>query len=386
MKILINVLLLVILTGFVGAYGQESWYDVNGESRPGRLVGISPKKVVFARLVGDHTIRYPLNRENILVVFNQSGRFMALMELSRDTTQAWAQINEFYDPATPKPRQNVLVKMNPITVLPGIIQSEQGDAIRYITDKGDAITVDKKEVLVVLRTDGSHTLYKPAAEATVLLVNVRSKIEEFLAPKPPNRPLPTATSAAPANPPALSEKPKPADSPIKEKPLTARERPVTPQENGLNKVSTLSECLKLIIDKNIDSDVKDRAIEQATQLFLPEAIVEQTSMNPPGTIRKYRIRDYFTRLKLLSHKSVRIDWLEIKYISDLQPGEDGDYYGLLAGKQILRGNSSDGKTTAYTDLSHLNTRVKVQTYRKITNGKEHIRYEALLGNIGIGVN
>ena len=139
--------------------------------------------------------------------------------------------------------------------------------------------------------------------------------------------------------------------------------------------------LNIITNKKLSAFEKDNAIAQATKLFMPASTIEVTSLNRPGA-RRYPIQEYLTRLKFLPYTYTKIEWSQVHYIKELSQAADGNYYGLITGEQMFRGYG----TTNYSDVIRKNVRVKLQSYGATVNGSERLRWDVLLGSIGVATN
>ena len=114
-------------------------------------------------------------------------------------------------------------------------------------------------------------------------------------------------------------------------------------------------------------------------MFEPQATIAVSSAKG---VRKYPIKDYLNRLKLLPYSKINITWNEVKYISELKQEADGNYYGIISGQQVFDGYSSNGKL-AYGKKKKKNIKVKLESYQKTVDGKDSVNWEVLLGNIGV---
>jgi hypothetical protein len=160
----------------------------------------------------------------------------------------------------------------------------------------------------------------------------------------------------------------------------------TYKEKAIQRVKDFSGYLNNITDKKLPSIQRDEAISQAVKLFLPDAMVEVTSLNN-SVARKFPVREYLNRLKVLPYGKTSIEWNEIKYVSEPKQEADGNYYGIIRGVQTFLGYGSD-KTAAdvmYSDITQKNIRTKFEAYEKTQDGQTSTQWQILLGNIGIEV-
>ena len=382
--------LFVALSGSV--FGQEAVYLANGNRATGRLTGISDEKIKISVVRNGQPKDYLMRRENVLMAVSASGRYMLISDLSPDPLVARQQIADFQKGLAKKPGYDVILKISPAKALPGLIGYESDDIINFRQPNGSAASINRSEVAAVFYRDGRHALLLPAVQVTAALNSARAEMKRWQGA--------VATVKAPVLPakkPVLPGK-RPADSavakaePAPVRPTPAVAKPVLTDEqykqyrnSALQKVDRFVEFLNVLANKEADAEEKEKAIDQAAELFLPGATIEVTSANKPG-VRKYLVKDYLLRLKMIPYASSTIEWSEIGYIKELTKAADGAYYGVISGQQTFNGyGGKDGEGVLYSDVTQKNVQVKLDTYKKPNNGKMMVNWEVLLGNIGLVV-
>ena len=154
---------------------------------------------------------------------------------------------------------------------------------------------------------------------------------------------------------------------------------------ALQRVDEFVSYLNVITNKSLSTVQKDEAIDQAVKLFMPAATIEVTSNSRPGS-RRYPIRQYLSRLKLLPYSSAKIEWSEVQYIKEMSQAADGNYYGVITGQQTFVGYGNKGDNVLYSDVTPKRVRVKLERRQVTFNGADVVNWNLLLGNIGVAAN
>ncbi|MEI7581228.1 hypothetical protein [Runella sp.] len=362
-------------------YCQEAIYLNNGNSFPFKLTEATEEVVKYSELKGDRVLKRSFRRENVLIAFNAAGGYLIIAGLSLDPQQANQQITDLYN----KPRDNydILVKSNPFKVIVGNISYASDEIINYKTSQGISGSVNKNELAAIIYRDGRHELSMPITEAVPLLEKATPEIER-LKNEPVSTPLPVQNEVAAAAPVSETPKTTPAKS-NRQKPVLDESELLSYREKSLRRVDEFVQYLNIITDKTLETDEKDKAIDQAAKLFLPDADIQVTSVNWSG-IKTYPIKEYLKRLKLLPYNSTKIEWHEVNYVSELTQAGDGNYYGMISGTQTFTGYGTNNDDILYSDVTRKNVKVKLQSYQKSVEGQQQLNWEVLLGNIGVAVD
>ena len=414
-KQLLNLLLGLLLTAG-HSYAQEAIYFANGDKLPNaRLTDATEQKVVFTVPRNSGPASYTFQRTNVLMAFNAVGDFLAISALSPDAATARQQIERFATATMPPRQTDLLVKAVPLLVIPATISYESDEVVNYQTAQGTAASISKAELVMILRKDGRHQLQMAPIDVVSLLPTIRQQqnskttepvVAQTPAPATPVSPAPvaiapTTTATQQATPPTVVvvvnnlpvSTPPTEPVPTNPAPSTSNDsRPALSESDyqayrvkALRRVDEFSAYLNVITNKRLSTDDRDQAIEQASRLFMPGATIEVTSSSRPGA-RRYPIRDYLTRLKLLPYSRADIEWSEIQYVRELMQAADGNYYGTITGQQTFTGYGAGGQNVLYSDVTQKNVRVKLQSYQKLVDGQGQVNWEVLLGNIGVANN
>lgn len=153
------------------------------------------------------------------------------------------------------------------------------------------------------------------------------------------------------------------------------------QEKALKMTAELERYVITISQNSTPYERALNTIDLAVLLFVDEeAAVEVSSVNQSDIIN-YAVREYLEHLMEMKYDKVAISWANIKYISKLRLGQDGNYYGTISIEQKFVGYL--GEKAVYEDTTIKNIEIVLKTYEKIIAGKSVKQWDVLLGDIGV---
>ena len=385
---------------------QETLYWANGSSFPYKLIEATESIVKVGEMKGERLVKRSVPKENVMAAFNARGNYMIVAKLGNDPLQTSKQIEDFYN--SPGPQNDLLIQQSPVRVIECNISYISESVVNY-TVQGNAGSINKSALALIIFKEGKHEFITAAVDAAPVLTEVFVQVQKAIAqPARKNSDVQEKRIAATAEA-KVSEKsrveivaentasqvsePSAKAEPIAEatSAKAASKKGLSEDElgsysqKGIKKVEEFVQYLNIISDKNIDPDKKDEAIDQAVKLFLADATIEVSSSNRQGK-RKYPVRDYLTRLKLLPYSSTNIAWNEVNYVKNLTESSDGNYYGTITGSQTFTGYGADNQDVMYSDVTQKSVKVKLQSYKKSVEGQQTTNWDILLGNVGISVN
>ncbi len=421
---------------------QETIYFANGNRSVGRLAGAEGEKIKLTVVRNGKISNYNLRRENVLLTFTDDGRYLIINSLDTDPAKAQEEIDAFNNAPGPRLPHDLLLKVSPPSVIPGTISYESDEVINYKTTAGASASINKRELAAVFYRNGRHQLLVPPATAVTVLNSTKAEMIRLSTPPPAPAPVATAqvaTQKSTKTPAVVKSGPKTAKTGVKltsnrndgpPKPPTPEPKPAAPADRNdgppkpvvtpeapvvaeavpaatppvrndgppkptlsdaqyqqyrtkaLQQVEEFVGYLNIITDKELDDEKKDKAIEQVLKLFMADATIDVSSAKRPG-VKKYKISDYLSRLKMLPYSSVSIEWNEIQYVSELTQAADGAYYGTITGQQTFTGYAENGQDVLYSDVTQKSIKVKLEAYRKSADAGAVLKWAVLLGNIGI---
>lgn len=392
-------------------YAQETIYLANGNRSAAKLTGAEGEKVKITVVRDGKPVHYSLRRENVLLAFADDGRYLIINSLDADPAKAQQEIDAFHKAAAPRLANDLLLKINPPSVIPATISYESDEVVNYKSATGAAASINKRDLAAIFYRNGRHRLLQTPAAVVAVLTSARPELMRIWATPAPavaQKPTKVPAQAAPVRP-ATGAKatakvkpvpvlPTPAAKPAPKPEVVARTpEPATPKPtltdaqyrqyraSALQRVDQFVAYLNIITDKELDDDKKDKAIKEALALFMPDATIDVSSANRPG-VRKYKIETYLSRLKVVPYASTSIEWSEIQYVSELTQAADGNYYGVITGQQTFTGYAANGQDVLYSDVTQKSVKVKLESYRKSGDAGAELKWAVLLGNIGLVTN
>jgi hypothetical protein len=380
-----QLLVLFFLIGLTPVlYGQDAIYTVNKNHIDDvQLLSVTDDDLFFKT----STFTKSLKRSNILFVFKKNGNFLITSELSSDLTTAEQQLQSFISSPPRKDGKDYLIKVLPLTVIPAEIVYESTSVINYRLEDGKSASMPKDELVAILRRNGDHSILRDYAETAPLLAEVQDKL---IPRKKIPEPQPEKEVSKILDEPRNILQPKYTDSvsvssytsSAENKMALSVDELASYSKKAIKQVNQFVKYLNVITDKSQTLAVRNRAIENAIDLFMPGAQMEVTSKNRLGS-RRYPIAEYLNRLKLLPYESTQIEWTNVAYLKELSQAADGNYYGIITGEQRFIGY---GSRIQYEDVVDKNVRVKLKRNVVIRDANEEVKWTLLLGSIGISTN
>ncbi|OJW74266.1 hypothetical protein [Spirosoma sp. 48-14] len=392
----------LILCTAASLVAQDVIYTANGgHLENAQLTGVSDGKITFS--MQGKTVTF--QRQSILLAFRSNGNFLVVSELGDDLPKAEQRLQAYLS-APPLAARDYLIKAVPLTVIPATISYENQTIVNYATPEGKSASIPKGELLGILYRDGHHTLFREASEVAPLLIEVRNKLTKERSDGKSQATVVTVTQSVSVHTAPVPVNPPSAQPPTDTKPLEQNSAGSPPavtdatdartfslsetdyqlyRKRALQKVDEFVGYLNIITNKSLPTTEKDDAITEAAKLFMPAATIEVTSKNRPGA-RRFPIKEYLTRLKLLPYSSAKIEWTNIQYIKEMSQAADGNYYGVIAGEQTFMGYGSQGNNVIYSDVTPKRVRVKLERYHVLIDGADVAKWNLLLGSIGVSAN
>lgn len=345
----------------------------------GRLVSANDETIEFSYDNGSKTYQ----RARVLIAFNESGHYLVVDNISRDTERAKSEIIDFYNSQTAPLANDIIFKAVPFEIIPCSI-SYNKDAVNYKTLDGNSATINKDNVLAIINRNGSHEIIKDIAEVAPILGSNLDKFKQAVTTttpaKPEPKPEPAPLVVTPPQPVVPDTKPLPVID-ISAKPKLTDDEKKEYSNQSTDNILTFKDYLNRIGDKRRSPSEKRQDIVDALELFSPGATIEVTSKNKPGS-RKIPVEKYLNNLSNLNYSSVQIEYANLRFVSELNQAPDGNYYGIVRGEQTFKGMDANGKPT-YWDVVDKNYKIKVESYNNIVSGKKEVKWKVLLGDVSV---
>ena len=354
-------------------------YFANGTIRQGRIETADADK--FGTVL-DNGGRYNALRDKFLLFFSKSGKYLVAKAIESDVARAQAQIGELYAERTDTVAyHDILVRAVPREVIPCTIRNVLENAVNYLTLDGKSGSVNKDNLLAMIRSDGSHELPGNLDDTANILSALSAEVRQArmarkTAPEPP-KPEPAPTPTKPLSLAELKPAAQTAEPAREQKRLTPDEQRLY-KAKSVEKMQELTNALNEIVDPRRSRAEKNLAISKARRMFIDDARVEVSAINSPGNKTSRSIGEYLDRLSRLNFTRVSITYAEIAFVEEFAPDDQGNYWGLASYVQNFN-------TNTFNDLTEKRQRIKLQPYTKVVNGANQEKFEVMLGNISINV-
>jgi hypothetical protein len=385
---------------------DDDIYLANGNKLKGKLLRADASKIYFSVNKGGRRIPASLSKENILFVFSSKGNYLTITSLPSEPLESQKTIDDFNNSTLRASGYDLIIKAIPLKVIACQISYESDAVINYKLANGEIGSINKNDIVSVLYGDGRHQFIMNPSEAAALMASSYEEVSKFnqkqdVSPPPAVENAPKVETAKVEETPVNTTSEAKTETPLvissyaqpKTEQSTTTREPTKPSLNeeeyqqyrtkAMQRVDEFGNYLNIITDKTLDGSEREKAIEQVVKMFLPNATIEVTTKDKPGS-KKYKVRDYLTRMKLLPYSSAKVSWSEIQYVSELKQEADGNYYGTITGQQTFMGYGGTGGTDVlYSDVTQKNVKVKLQSYQKVIDGQNVNNWDVLLGNIGV---
>ncbi len=368
-------------------------YLITGSTIPGKLVSANDEVIEIATENGIRTYK----RTNVLLAFNESGRYIAVENISGNTDEAKNELITFYNKTTPL-TNDIIIKSVPITIIPCIIAYTK-ESVNFKTLDGKLGSLNKDNILAIIKQNGSHELIGDITEVSPILASNTDKFEQAIESAPVTVKEQTAvqvkptTAVVPATvvketPPATQSPPKTVENESKAievasiKPKLNDSEKKEYENQSMDRIMTFKDYLNRIGDKQRSISEKQEDINNALRLFSPGATIEVTSKNKATAPRRLPIAQYLKNLSNLNYSSIQIENANVHFINNLTQAADGNYYGVVRAVQTFKGLDANGRLI-YGDTVDKNYKVKLESYKSIVSGQSEVKWQILLGNVSV---
>jgi hypothetical protein len=153
------------------------------------------------------------------------------------------------------------------------------------------------------------------------------------------------------------------------------------KDKALRKTKALSNYISTIGDKSKDEVQRNKAIDLSVGLFMSEDnVVEVSSLNSNGN-KRFKIRDYLLKIKMLPYKRVKIEWFDIFFSSNFTKRPDGRYEAVATIYQRFTGENNEGGI--YQDITKKNIVIVIEQASIDFGDRTEKFWEIFLGDIKV---
>ncbi|MEQ9437497.1 MAG: hypothetical protein RIG62_00570 [Cyclobacteriaceae bacterium] len=286
---------------------------------------------------------YVINRSKALLLFKRNGDFL----LPTDTVNTWV--------SGASPESHKIIMRNE-QIFPAQLIENIGQKITYQhAQVHQQYEIDTEDILLVIYKDGKHELYSSVEDVVKGLSFVSQNMDKYSVPER-------------------------FGSIEDEMELTESEKAQFEKLAEL-KANDFGKLLRIITNKKEEENDKIKAIDNACKLFINDSSkVEVSSVNHDQK-RRFLVPEYLDRIRYLGYEKVDLQFYKAQLVSKFRKKQDGNYYGIIATKQLFRGYL-DNKI-AYQDVTEKNIEVVLAYYEVFDDGVKKRKWDVFLSNVTV---
>ncbi|WKN43781.1 hypothetical protein [Tunicatimonas pelagia] len=357
---LLSALLLVLIIPAIGQASDDVIYQLDDEPIACVITEVTEQVIRYKHPENQEGPDYILKKDKALLIFKENGDYLLPGEGDTDWVSGTSENNH-----------KIITKTGQV-VAAQFIEVEGAD-IKYQGDQGTN-ELSTEDVLLVIYKDGRHELYDSPEKVAQGLVQVSSQISEMASGESSNS---MAEAFNPEEIVTASTSTIPAGDVIN---LSAEQKAHFERMAEV-KANDFGKYLRIISNKKEDEEDKLYAIRAAVKLFINDSVkIEVSSVNRDEK-RQFTVPEYLDRLRMLPYDKVELVWMRAQLVSQLRPGQDGKYYGVIAAQQLFRGYI-DNKIQ-YQDVTEKNIEVVLARYEVFDEGVKKQKWDVFLSDIGV---
>lgn len=375
---------------------SQHYIYLKNESKQGKVIEINASSLTY-KPSQTSSAQNILPTKDVLLLFNENGDFLNPSKMDFGDSLTQQVVNQFLNPGA-NSRVSDHIYLNTKSRIDGNILREDSQFV-YLADDRATSKISKNTILVIIYKDGHQALFGQAEHVADYLWAVRDSLNTSniplredagiivsSAPAKNNQDIQEVNVDIPAASPNELNKNIKTILPDSSRPLTFEEvagnlSKDAFEKKSLQKINQFNTYLKILCDKSATYEEINKTIDQAVSLFVDENAMIETSSISRNDVKRYKIRTYLTRLKLVQYDKIEIEWTNVQYVSDVKRGPDGNFYGVVSFEQVFRGYR-DGKLV-YQDITRKNATVVLKIYEKNMEGNITNVWDVLLSDIGV---
>ena len=373
-----------------------------------QLLELRPKKLKHKNANAKIEV---LNTDNILFVFNSDGNFVIYPNKNLNDSLSKIFINSKVDP----PGDLLLTLENKLISAKIISKNEKDITYENLQSNIGEQNISLNFLALIIYKNGQHELFVNPSQVYGLLRSQVTNIDNYrrglpIYEKSLSLDINTIASKQPAlhskksnstkksvakNTPEIPIPPAPyilinEDSLLKEgkiKPDTLKQNQLSTEiisKKVLEKTNKLKKLIEIINDSSASQSSVNIAINEACKLFISEETRIEVYTNSENSFKvRFKIRDYFKKIRSKEYKNINIVWTNINYISNIEPLANGSCKGTITLQQKING-FIEGKLFITNPITR-NDEVyfNIPESEKISISKE--KWDILLSDMGIFV-
>lgn len=354
------------------AFSQDKIYQPTS-TKQGTIIGINENVVAYHPTAEKtKTINIPLRTAALL--FNEKGGYLIPAKLDMREDKAKQAAQSFLSQQSPYWSNDMIFKADK-TVWEGNISEETKDYITIETPGGQKKET-RNSIVIIIYKDGRHQIIGSLENTISLLGELRGPFAGITAASAVSA-VPTVNVVQPEtnNAAAVPARPLVIDDLINSATKAAVE------EKATNKTRAFTNYMKILFDKNTPPDERNKTVDLTKALFVNDSAKIETSSVNRTNIRRRTIKKYLDDMLVLPYEKIEVQWTNIQYIDDLKAAPDGTFRGTVTFEQTFSG-FNDGQLV-YKDITKKSAEVILRGYTKTVNGEQVLKWDILLGDIGV---
>lgn len=356
-----TILFLLHLTAFFPVFesvGGDVIYQPEDEPLNCIITEVTEQTIRYKHPENPEGPDYILKKDKALLVFKDNGDF--LIPTIEEVNWISGANAEFH---------KIITQENEILAA-DFLEVEGANLSFQETMSQEQKQISTEEVLLIIYKDGRHELFAPPNKVAESLTDIGQAVGEFSATTPT-----VATASVEATTESSSVPPSGDVVVLNDEQKAHFEKLAEVKANDFGKY------LRIISNKEEDEEDKLYAIEAAGKLFISDSVkIEVSSVNREEK-RQFTVPEYLNRLRILPYDKVELIWMRAQLVSQLRPGQDGKYYGVIAAQQLFRGYLDN--EIAYQDVTDKNIEVVLTRYEIFDEGVRKQKWDVFLSDIGV---
>ena len=352
----ITIFFSMLIVPAIGQANEDVIYQLNGERVACVITEVTEQVIRYKHPENREGPDYILKKDKAVLLFKENGDFMLPAE---DESEWVSAVSENQHKIVTKSQEVLSVQFVEV----------EGASLKYQSNQGTN-QLSTEEVLLVIYKDGRHELFDSPEKVAQGLTQIDTQINQA---DSDGATASIAETASPVNEASSVTSGETIDLSAEQKAHFERMAEV--------KANDFGKYLNIISNKKEDEEDKLYAIEGAVKLFIDDSVkIEVSSMNREEK-RQFLVPEYLNRLRMLPYDDVKLTWMNAQLVSQLRPGQDGKWYGVIAARQLFRGYI-DNKIV-YQDVTDKNMEVVLTRYEIFDEGVKKQKWDVFLSDIGV---
>jgi len=155
------------------------------------------------------------------------------------------------------------------------------------------------------------------------------------------------------------------------------------KSNYLRKINALSNYFNIISDKTKNDTLRNKSIDLAVMLFMSENNLVEVSSLYTKEPKRFKVRAYLNKLKMLPYTKTTIEWFDIFFASKFTKRPDGKYEGIAQFHIRVDTTGTNIEGGKYKDITKKNIQIIIEERTIETGDQRELVWEVFLGDIKV---